>query len=115
MKFCPNCQRALVRDTSSGAIMFNCTVCGTVVKGAAQDCLIETKTLNAEETTEMYKQVIDSSAFDPTNQLVEKNCDKCGLDYMSLVRVGENETIIYTCECGNRVYGSQQNRSKPGK
>jgi DNA-directed RNA polymerase subunit M/transcription elongation factor TFIIS len=102
MKFCPKCQRVMVSDMSSGThIEFRCTVCSAIVKGDEYDAHIRTDFPGAEETTLMYSRFIDVAAHDATNQQVARKC-KCKLDYMTLIRIGENESIMYVCKCGHK-------------
>lgn len=103
MKFCPKCERTMVLDTSSGAVTYNCTVCAEVVIGTEWDTRVGGAVLGSGETTEMYKRLIEVSALDKTNQLIKKDCDKCGRDYMTQIRVGEGEVIVHTCKCGNVI------------
>jgi DNA-directed RNA polymerase subunit M/transcription elongation factor TFIIS len=105
MKFCSKCERVLVRDTSSGEVRFSCTVCGETVTGDAYDTRVGGGVIGAGETTEMYKRLIQISPFDRVNQLVFRQCDKCGLDYMTQIRVGDGEAIVYTCKCGSIISG----------
>jgi len=111
MKFCTNCQRALTRDTSSGEVKFTCTVCGTIVAGGAYDVRIAGAVLGAGETSEMYRKLIHNASFDRTNQQVTKTCAKCGLTYMTQIRVGESEAIVFTCKCGVILSGEAAFRS----
>ena len=53
----------------------------------------------------MYRNLIRTAPFDRTNQQVSRSCSGCGLDYMTQIRVGESEAIIYTCKCGNEESG----------
>lgn len=99
MRFCPTCGRSMLRDSSTGSVMFNCS-CGTTEPGLASDARIFGATLGAGETTEMYRRLIQSAPFDRTNQLVNKNCPECGLDYVVQIRVGDAEVIVYKCKCG---------------
>jgi DNA-directed RNA polymerase subunit M/transcription elongation factor TFIIS len=99
MRFCKNCGRAMIRDPSSGAVVFRCP-CGTEEKGAPEDARISGAVLGAGETTEMYRLLIRTAPFDRTNQLVKRLCSDCGLDYMTQIRVGDDEVIIYKCKCG---------------
>ena len=105
MKFCPKCERVMVRDTSSGVVRFSCTGCGEVVAGDAYDSRVGGAVLGAGETTAMYRRLIKTSPFDRVNQLVARVCAQCGLDYMTQIRVGESESIVYTCKCGNIITG----------
>jgi predicted RNA-binding Zn-ribbon protein involved in translation (DUF1610 family) len=95
----------MVRDTSSGEVRFSCTVCGEIVPGDADDARVGGAVLGAGETTAMYNRLIKVSPFDRVNQLVQKTCTACGLDYMTQIRVGEREAIVYTCKCGAIISG----------
>lgn len=99
MRFCGTCGRVMKRDASTGVVVFKCH-CGYEEKGDPADARIKGEFFGTGEITEMYTQLIRSAAFDRTNQLVKKDCPDCGLDYMTQVRVGEAEIIIYTCKCG---------------
>ncbi len=92
----------MLRNTSSGTIVWDCAVCGSTEPGVAEDARISGKVHGAGDTNETYRQVIRNSALDPSNQCVKRLCPgaKCGRDYMTQIRVGDNESIVYTCKCG---------------
>ena len=102
MRFCTECQRAMVRHTDTGAVVFHCTTCGATQEGGAEDARIFSQVLGVRETTEMYENVVRVAAHDRVCQLVERECAQCGLDYMAQLRIGAAETIVYTCKCGYR-------------
>ena len=89
------------RETSTGVLIFRC-YCGYSTKGSSEDSLIKSGTPNSEESTEMYRRYISNSPFDRVSQQVKRDCPKCGLDYMTQVRVGSREDVIWTCKC---MYG----------
>ena len=99
MRFCPNCNRSMVRATGSGAIVFSCP-CGVEEPGEAADARISGAVLGATETVSMYESLIRTAPFDRTNQVVMRPCVACGLDYMVQIRVGVSEVIVYKCKCG---------------
>lgn len=99
MEFCNNCGRTMVRDFSTGAVVFRCA-CGEEKKGAPEDARTAGAVLGASETAAMYGQLIRTAAGDRTNQLVLRDCPECGLDYMFQIRVGDAEVIVYKCKCG---------------
>ena len=103
MNPCPECEREMARDTSSGAVMFQC-YCGIKVPGAASDVRIAGAVLNSGQTAEKYARTIRNAAFDRTNQLVGVECTKCGLDYMTQIRISRQEVVIWKCQCGNEVF-----------
>jgi len=93
MKSCPQCERAMNRDTSAGRVVYVC-FCGTKVEGGAEDVRIAGDVLNAGETEEMYRRLIGNAAHDPVNAKVKKDCPECGLDYMTQIRVGAREVVV---------------------
>jgi DNA-directed RNA polymerase subunit M/transcription elongation factor TFIIS len=107
MRFCKNCDRAMVRDPSSGAVIFRCH-CGVEEPGNPEDARIGGAVLGAGETTEMYRLLIKTAPFDRTDQLVKRLCPDCGLDYMTQIRVGDAEVIVYKCKCGHEEVGGDQ-------
>jgi len=99
MRFCPTCGRAMVRDPSTGSVIYRCP-CGTEEKGDPIAARVSGAVLGAGETTEMYGRLIQTAAQDRTNQRVLRNCPDCGRDYMVQIRVGNAEMIVYKCKCG---------------
>ena len=106
MRFCKNCGRAMVRDPSAGVVVFRCP-CGAEESGAPEDARVGGAVLGAGETTEMYRRLIQTAPFDRTNQLVKRPCPDCGLDYMTQIRVGDSEVIVYKCKCGHEEIGGE--------
>lgn len=104
MRFCKNCGRAMVRDPSSGSVVFRCQ-CGCEEPGTPEDARIFGNVFGTSETAEMYRKLIHTAPFDRTNQLVKRSCAVCGRDYMTQIRVGESEVIIYKCQCGREESG----------
>lgn len=101
MHICPECELVTTKDTSSGVIKFKCEVCGFEEEGDIYDVRMAGNSMSSDKSELMYERLIRSSAFDRVNQQVKKDCTKCGLDYMTQVRVGPRETIVWTCTCGN--------------
>lgn len=99
MKFCSNCNRAIKKRITMGVVVFKC-VCGYSEETKPEDVLISNITINSTETTEMYNNLIELAPFDRTTQLVKLDCPNCGRDYVSQIRVGTSEIIVYRCKCG---------------
>jgi len=99
MKFCSTCDRAIKKRIIAGNVVFKC-VCGNTEESRPEDVLISSITLHTAETTEMYNNLIELAPFDRTTQLIKADCPNCGLDYLSQVRVGTSEIIVYRCKCG---------------
>ena len=89
----------MTRVTSSGTVVFNC-FCGVRQEGAPEDARIAGDILHASETEEKYRRLIKNAPFDRVNQQVMKDCPKCGLDYMTQIRVGAREVVVCVCSCG---------------
>lgn len=102
MRFCPQCQRALIRAPTEEGIEHVCSVCGTRVPGTPMDARIGGSQAGGEQVAQLYKVPIRIAPFDPTTQQVAELCTNCGRDYMSLVRVGDQEIAILACKCGVR-------------
>lgn len=99
MHICPECGRAMARDTSTGSVLFRC-FCGIQEEGGPDDSLISSDILHAGETAEMYRRLIWNAANDRVNQQVRRDCPKCGRDYMTQIRVGQREVVVWKCRCG---------------
>lgn len=99
MKFCSICNRAIKKRIVMGSVLFKCE-CGNAEETNPEDVLISNITTNTTETTEMYNNLIDLAPFDRTNQLIKEICPTCGLDYLTQIRVGTSEIIVYRCKCG---------------
>jgi DNA-directed RNA polymerase subunit M/transcription elongation factor TFIIS len=114
MQFCPKCERAMAEDTSLGYIVFRCH-CGEEVRGGPGDARVGGATQEDRETLELFATLLANAAHDRVNQQVARECLECGLDYMTLVRLGEAEVAIFVCKCGARVLGSEaKDASAPG-
>lgn len=104
MKFCKHCNRAIKKRILLGQVVFKC-VCGNLEETKPDDVLISNITLNHTETTEMYNNLIELAPFDRTTQLINLDCPDCGRDYVSQIRVGTSEIIVYRCKCGYKKIG----------
>ena len=100
MRICDSCGKSMKRETRTGKIMFIC-VCGETVEGTNKDIQISTGVIGGGETREMYRLLLRNAAHDPVNQLVKRDCKECGRDYMTQVRIGAQEVVVYLCKCGN--------------
>ena len=99
MHICPECGRVMTRNTSSGSVTFVC-YCGIVSEGTPEDARIAGDVLHAGETEEMYRRLIRNAPYDRVNQQVMKECPECGIDYMTQIRVGGREVVVWVCVCG---------------
>lgn len=98
-KFCSRCDRVMVLNFETGNLIHHCTSCFETVEGSDQDTLLYKGQVRAQETIDKYSRLSRNLAFDPTNQKVHKECPKCGLDLMVQAFIGENDLVIYKCDC----------------
>jgi len=102
MKFCPECSSVMAKSTTAtGAIVFRCR-CQYTIDGEPDD------TLMAEEYLEIQSNLkhdvfIENAPFDAAANIVMKDCPNCGLNFMVMIRVGANETTMYSCSCNFRA------------
>ena len=106
MRFCKRDGRAMRRNPASGEVVFVCTSCLTEERGGPLDARVSGAAHGAAETTEVYRQLIETAPFDPTNQLVQRDCPVCGRDYSVQIRVGLAEIVVYKCKCGHESLGA---------
>jgi predicted RNA-binding Zn-ribbon protein involved in translation (DUF1610 family) len=100
MRTCPDCERVMDVDVSTGQVVHTCATCGKRVDGADEDARIFGDVLDAGETEAMFRRLIRSAAFDRVNEQVAKDCPECGLDYLTQIRVGARQVVVFVCKCG---------------
>lgn len=100
IQFCPICNSRMTKSTTAAGIIYVC-ICQHTVAGTAEDSLMSEQRSNTSESDIKYEQLIANSANDPAGYKVSALCE-CGVDFMTLVRYGEQEKIIYVCTCGRR-------------
>jgi len=93
----------MTKSTSGiGQIMFQCR-CQNIVVGDPNDTLMAEEYLETAESNLKHAVFIDNSPYDSAANIVFKDCNNCGLDFMTMVRVGTNQQTIYACDCGYRA------------
>lgn len=103
MHLCPECQtRTMVRHVGDNKVIFRCP-CGYVVEGRGRDRLVRVAATSTTSEEDTYATRLRNVAHTRIGLRVEAECEKCGLPYMTQVRLGQEETIIRTCKCGNIV------------
>lgn len=102
----------MFRNTETGAVVFQC-FCGVEEEGGGEDALIASDILTSSETAHMYQRLLANAARDRVNQQVSRVCEDCGLDYMTQVRLGVREVIVWTCKCGHRTDKPPQEKTPP--
>lgn len=100
MRFCPQCGARLEKHTPhTGAILFQCK-CLIRIEGGDDDTLMDEGHLGADESDLKHIDFTQNSPFDPAGYTTMKDCLKCKLPYLTMIRIGANETTLYTCTCG---------------
>lgn len=99
-KFCPKCEKSLELSTTTGELIFKCPVCQEQVKGSPYDTLMPANYVTIEENVELWHNIIQNAPFDRVSEKVDIACKKCGRDYLTRLRLGKNESIVYSCKCG---------------
>lgn len=107
MHLCPECHtRTMVRAVADGQLTFVCP-CGYTMPGKGRDRLMKVGSAagsGPSRTTSMtsrYQTLIRNAAWSRTMFRVAVDCSRCGLPYMTQIRLGPEELIILTCKCGH--------------
>lgn len=100
IKFCDSCACLATAGTLSGTLQFQCGVCKKTFAATPEDTLRFEIYLEAAESGEKFKTMIENSPHDLARTLVPRKC-VCGMPYMTMVYVGKDYTVMYTCTCGN--------------
>ena len=105
MQFCEQCYSILSKQTNNTqgnvGINFECR-CGLTYPGGPADTLMFEENLETTESNLKHQDFIINAPFDTARHIVRKDCPRCGLDFMTSIRIGTTETTILTCTCGYR-------------
>lgn len=100
MRFCPQCESIMNKVTSpAGDVIFNCQ-CQLTTNGDDDDTLMAEEYFETTKSDLKHEVFIDNSPFDPAGNIIMKDCPKCDLNFITMIRIGVNETTMYTCSCG---------------
>lgn len=103
MNFCPDCETYLKKNiTPDDKIIFECIICGLRLNGTDEDTLLQEEFMQSAIVDLIHEQFVLNSAHDDAGNKVMRDCSKCGLNFMTKIRRGETQTVLYTCTCGNR-------------
>ena len=91
------------RETYTGSVNFRCPTCQNLVPGNEYD-VAYLQSSRTDTTIGGYNNLIKNTPNDPAGLKIKKDCDKCGLDFMSMLRLGASEKIVYRCGCKNTIY-----------
>ena len=100
MRFCKECQALMMKTAQAdGSISFMCD-CGISMPGMPDDTLMHEKIIEHAVGGLKFVQFIENSPYDAARAIVMRKC-KCGLDHMTMIRIGDEQRTMYTCKCGN--------------
>jgi ASC-1-like (ASCH) protein len=101
MKFCDECGNKLSRSVETGEVIFTC-ICTKTFKGTTRDVLLLEEQFETHKSNLKFDTFIENSAYDDTNKRILRDCSNCKRNYMTLIRIGEQSKIMFTCVCGIR-------------
>lgn len=87
------------KTTAAGGVMFQCT-CEKVVLGGPDDTLMAEGSYEQRENDQKHAIFIERAPFDLAANTMKMICLQCKLDFVTMIRVGVNETTMYSCICG---------------
>ena len=99
--FCNACGSKMIK-TFTSTVIYVCR-CGEQKLGDNDSTLVASEEFNLPMVESTHRIFIETSPFDRSGFKVMKTCNKCGLDYMTMIRLGANQIIRYTCTCGNNM------------
>jgi len=99
MKFCDICESRMVKSTATGRIIFICG-CGNPVDGTPDDTLIYSRQTTMSHSNLKHEVGIENAPFDNARYIIETPCGSCSLPYITSIRVGVQEQVLYVCGCG---------------
>jgi hypothetical protein len=70
--------------------------------GNPEHTLMSEEYLEASESNMKHETFIENSPYDPARNIVLKDCPDCGLNFLTMIRVGSQELMIFVCDCGAR-------------
>jgi len=115
MEFCPECLSVMSKSTTAmGKIVYTCH-CQLSKEGNPEDTLMAEGYLESTKSDLKHIVFIENAPFDPAGNIVLKDCHNCGLNFMTMIRIGSKETTMYTCSCGYSVTHEEYMKSKEEK
>lgn len=100
MPYCKACKRIMDKKTTIDSVKFICPGCSDVTNGTPEDTLIYSN-ITSKDNKQMFAIFQKNVVEDPTNQRVLRNCPKCPMPCLCLIRVKENDSGTLVCRCGH--------------
>jgi hypothetical protein len=85
--------------TVDGRIVFQCR-CQRTEEGTPDDTLMSEKMLETAESNQIHQVFADNAPFDNAAHIVLQDCFVCGLNFMTMIRVGTDQQTMFACRCG---------------
>ena len=115
MRFCEMCSSVMTKSTSSvGVIVFQCR-CGLTEDGKPDDTMMYEEYLETAESNLKHDVFIENSSHDDAAHIVLKDCPGCGLNFLTMIRIGKSESCMYTCTCDYRATQDEYMRTVTSK
>ncbi len=92
----------MTKNTTPTGIMFHCH-CGTAVIGGPSDILMSEISYDIAESTLHHEVFIENAPYDPAGYIVNKDCLSCGLTFLTMIIIGDDQTVMYRCTCGYTI------------
>lgn len=72
---------------------------GDIKESNPEDTLLYEKDLSKSD--DRYINMLKYAFYNPINpiQYIEEGCDKCNNKYLKYIRIGDNQDVIYVCNC----------------
>lgn len=100
-KFCPECESYMHKSTATGTIIYKCR-CQFTMQGNEYDTLMDEQIYGAAESNIKYIDFINNSAHDPAGNRINKPCPSCKVPFITTIRLGSTEMVMFLCDCGWR-------------
>jgi len=101
VKFCDQCGSILRPVTATGELSFLC-VCGKSFGSTPEDSLRSEEYMGPVANKQKYMVFIDNSPYDTAGNRVKRECPACFMPFLTLIFIGEGETPLFTCNCGQK-------------
>lgn len=102
MNFCDESYTLLEPITTGNDLKFKSNKTGKTYASKPEDTLLASEDSSNILTVSKYYNTIKVSAYDPVNTKIklENGCEKCHRQIVTMLRVGVEKKVIYSCICG---------------
>lgn len=74
---------------------------GKVYDATPESTLLLSSRIEDDKVEEKYRDQLLTTAFDPINPRINKECNKCHRQIVSYQRIGDMQKVFYACVCGH--------------